>query len=126
MVDDNAYRVVLTSSATLEDAQRGAIADHMVRVAQHQTRVPDQSGALVATDAELQEARATLAKVIGEGVASSPQYKLKKLGGAKTFGAEERGPGAMEGADALAKRTATLMVSEKKAEEQKKIEEGKA
>ena len=36
MVDDNAYRVVLTSSASIAEEKRAAIAQYMVEVAKHQ------------------------------------------------------------------------------------------
>ncbi|KAG9503562.1 hypothetical protein J7337_003513 [Fusarium musae] len=56
MVDDNAYRVVLNSSATLEDAERAA------QVAKYQRQVLDENGNPDPADSTLLEARAKLAR----------------------------------------------------------------
>ncbi|KAF4490186.1 hypothetical protein FAGAP_11051 [Fusarium agapanthi] len=68
MVDDNGYRVVLTSSATLSDAQRASL------VAKNQNQVSDDHGNHEANDSTLLEARAKLAQVIGRGVATSEPF----------------------------------------------------
>jgi hypothetical protein len=77
-VDSNAFRVIITSSATLGDAQRAAINRQLVEVAKKQTKVPNQKGEVVDTDTELQVAKAELSKAIGDGVASSVEHKSKK------------------------------------------------
>ncbi|RBR02754.1 hypothetical protein FVER53590_03500 [Fusarium verticillioides] len=56
MVDDNAYRVVLNSSDTLEDAERAA------QVAKYQRQVLDENGNPEPADSTLLEARAKLAR----------------------------------------------------------------
>ncbi|KAF5573448.1 exonuclease VII small subunit domain-containing protein [Fusarium pseudoanthophilum] len=56
MVDDNAYRVVLNSSATLEDAERAA------QVAKYQRQVLDENGNPEPADSTLLEARAKLTR----------------------------------------------------------------
>jgi hypothetical protein len=75
MVDDNAYRVVLTSSATLSTDSRASIAKHMAAVAKLQNATLDENGTLVQAKSTLLEARVELAAAIGEGVATSVQYK---------------------------------------------------
>jgi hypothetical protein len=77
-VDSNAFRVIITSSATLGDAQRAAINRQLVEVARKQHKVPNQKGEVVDTDTELQVAKAELSRAIGDGVASSVEHRSKK------------------------------------------------
>ncbi len=77
MVDDNAYRLALTSSATLASEQRASIGAQMVEVARRQKFALDETGALVPADSEQLAARAKLAQAIGEGVATSEQFTAK-------------------------------------------------
>lgn len=107
MVDDNAYRVVLTSSATLEDKARSDISNHMIEVAKNQKRSFNQDGVLVDSDPILLEARAKLAQVIGEGVATSPHYLERKGKAAAPFNAANKIASAEAQADQLAERTST-------------------
>jgi hypothetical protein len=72
MVDDNAYRVVLTNSATLSDASREEVSGYMVEVAQSQKQALNAEGKAVPAELALLESRAKLAQLIGRGVATSP------------------------------------------------------
>ncbi len=108
MVDDNAYRVVLTSSATLADAQRAAIGKHMIEVAKNQKQIVDENGTLRAAEPELLSARAELAQVIGEGVATSEQY-IQRRSTAKPFKTIQAEKSAEWQADNLALRTGTVV-----------------
>lgn len=114
MVDDNAYRVVLTSSATLEDKTRADISNHLIEVAKNQKLSLDEDGKLVDTEPDLLEARAKLAQVIGEGVAFSPQYMLRKATTKSPFNAANQNAGAETQADQLAVKMSTLLTSEPK------------
>ncbi|KAF5618854.1 uncharacterized protein FTJAE_12121 [Fusarium tjaetaba] len=68
MVDDNAYRVVLTSPATLEDAERVA------QVAKYQRQVLDENGNSEPADSTLLEARAKLTRwTMNQSVAARVQ-----------------------------------------------------
>ncbi|KAG9187003.1 hypothetical protein G6011_10111 [Alternaria panax] len=112
MVDDNAYRVVLTSSATLSDDSRKKIAESMVGVAKFQHATLSEVGVSVPTDPALLEARAILAGVIGEGVASSEQYVSRR--NARTpFKMADTNGSAESQADKLAARTSTLAMDDK-------------
>ncbi|PVH72132.1 hypothetical protein DL98DRAFT_611827 [Cadophora sp. DSE1049] len=110
MVDDNAYRVVLTSSATLEAAQRAQISASMVNVAKNQKYMLNERKELVPSESALLEARAELAGVIGEGVAISPQYEKRKTGagGSPTFSSSHQKTGAEENADKIHGKITTL------------------
>ncbi|KAF5970432.1 hypothetical protein FCOIX_10416 [Fusarium coicis] len=108
MVDDNAYRVVLTSSATLADAQRAAIGDHMIQVAKHQKQVLDEHGNHEPADSTLLEARAKLAQVIGLGVATSEQF-IQRRSTAKTFRSGNTEKSAESQVEDLVRRTDTLL-----------------
>ncbi|KAL1791776.1 hypothetical protein ACET3X_009527 [Alternaria dauci] len=112
MVDDNAYRVVLTSSATLSDESRKKIAESMVGMAKVQNVTLNEQGNPVATNSNLMEARAILAGVIGDGVATSEQFKARKTGQSplKSAGTDST---AESQADKLAARTSTLAVNDK-------------
>ena len=77
MVDDNAYRVVLTSSASLSMESRNSIAKQMAPVAKLQNITINEEGILVEAKNTLLEARANLAAAIGEGVATSEQFKQR-------------------------------------------------
>ena len=79
MVDDNAYRVVLTSSATINDESRKSINEHLIKVAEGQKNTLDENGKRVDVEAGVLAGRARLAEVIGEGVAHSAEY-LANLG----------------------------------------------
>lgn len=133
MVDDNAYRVVLTSSATLQPPQREAIADRMIEVAKNQ--VSAASGEPINALMGLPEARATLAKVIGEGVATSAQYLERKAAKGVGFRSAHSDKSADAAAGELADKIATFRtIDEKEAatkmkklqleQNQKALEEG--
>ena len=69
MVDDNAYRVALTSSATINDDSRKAIHQHLIKVAEGQRSTLNDDGKRIDVEEGVLAERARLAKVIGEGVA---------------------------------------------------------
>ena len=75
MVDDNAYRVVLTSSATINDESRGKINEHLINVADGQKTTLNENGERVNIEPGVLAERARLAEVIGEGVAQSAEYQ---------------------------------------------------
>jgi hypothetical protein len=77
MVDDNAYRVVLTSTAFIVEEKRAAIAQYMVDVAKHQKFSFGEDGKRIEADPEVLEGRAKLCQVIGAGIASSVQYRKR-------------------------------------------------
>jgi hypothetical protein len=107
MVDDNAYRVVLTSSATLSGDSRKSIAKHMVAVAKLQNTAIVEGGGVVEMKPTLLEARAELAAAIGEGVATSEQYKERTT--AKTpFKVGDSNDSAETQAKGLAASTSTV------------------
>ncbi|KAB2098888.1 hypothetical protein AG0111_0g12908 [Alternaria gaisen] len=119
MVDDNAYRVVLTSSATLSDESRKRIAESMVGAAKYQSVSLDEDGKPVTTDANQMEARAILAGVIGEGVATSDQYVARRNGKVTSpFKVADTNGSAESQADKLAARTSTLAMDDKPAAKQ--------
>lgn len=111
MVDDNAYRVVLTSSATLADAQRTAIGDHMIQVAKFQKQILDEHGQHEAAEPALLEARAKLAQVIGQGVATSEQF-IQRRSTAKTFRTGNTERSAESQLEDLTKKTSTLLTDQ--------------
>jgi hypothetical protein len=108
MVDDNAYRVILTSSATLPNESRATIANHMIEVAKFQRVAVDEDGKSVEIAPVLLEARAKLAAVIGEGVASSEQYIQRK--NTRIFKVGDNDGSAQSQADKLARRVTTSEV----------------
>jgi hypothetical protein len=111
MVDDNAYRVVLTNSTTLPDNSRVAIADHMIEVAKLQQVVLDDNGKTAKLASALLEERAKLAAVIGQGVASSEQHIQRK--NAKTsFKVGDSNGSAESHTEKLAASTNTLAISD--------------
>ena len=77
MVDDNAYRVVLTSSATMDDDSRKRINEHLIKVADGQTTTLDQHGVRMPIEPGVLAERARLAEVIGDGVAHSAEYQAR-------------------------------------------------
>jgi len=79
MVDDNAYRVVLTSCATLRDEERSEINKHLIDVAARQRNTKDEDGEPITIEAGVLEERAKLAQVIGNGVAHSTEFEARKL-----------------------------------------------
>lgn len=85
MVDDNAYRVALTSSATIDDDSRKAINEHLIKVAEGQNHTLNELGDRVQIEEGVLAGRARLAEVIGEGVAHSAEYLARA--GKKTPGA---------------------------------------
>ncbi|KAH6971229.1 hypothetical protein BKA56DRAFT_694287 [Ilyonectria sp. MPI-CAGE-AT-0026] len=111
MVDDNAYRVVLTSSATLADTQRTAIGDHMIQVAKFQKQILDEHGQHEAAEPALLEARAKLAQVIGQGVATSEQF-IQRRSTAKTFRTGNTERSAESQLEDLTKKTSTLLTDQ--------------
>lgn len=123
MVDDNAYRVVLTSSATLADAQREAIGKSMIEVAKNQKLSIDAHGNSFKSDPELLGARAELSKVIGDGVATSEQYIQRKTSKV-AFRSNNSEKSAEQGADELALRTSTIESDEVRAARQKLLQSG--
>jgi hypothetical protein len=78
MVDDNAYRVVLTSCATLRDQERDEINIHLIDVAARQKTTKDEDGHPITIEAGVLEERAKLAQVIGNGVAHSTEFEARK------------------------------------------------
>lgn len=114
MVDDNAYRVVLTSSATLEDQKRADISQHMIEVAKRQKHSLDEDSKLVSAEPTLLEAWARLALVIGEGVASSTEHIQRERIGRSPFNGANQTASADSQADQPAARTKTLSVDEPK------------
>ncbi|KAI9697883.1 MAG: hypothetical protein M1820_007670 [Bogoriella megaspora] len=96
MVDDNAYRVVLTSSATVEDSARKQINEHLMKVADGQKSTLDEHGNRIPVEPGVLAERARLAEVIGDGVASSAEYAER---------AGKKNPGALP-ATASAQQTA--------------------
>ena len=77
MVDDNAYRVALTSSATMSDDSRKLINEHLIQVAEGQQTTLDEHGKRVDVEKGVLAGRARLAEVIGEGVAHSVEYQAR-------------------------------------------------
>ena len=77
MVDDNAYRVVLTSSATIDDDSRGKINEHLIKVADGQKTTLSEHGERVSIEPGVLAERARLAEVIGNGVAHSAEYQTR-------------------------------------------------
>ena len=77
MVDDNAYRVVLTSSATINNDSRGKINQHLIKVADGQKTTLNEQGERVAIEPGVLAERARLAEVIGDGVAQSAEYQVR-------------------------------------------------
>ncbi|KAK3687873.1 hypothetical protein B0T22DRAFT_439455 [Podospora appendiculata] len=114
MVDDNAYRVVLTSSATLAEPQRTAIADRMITVAKNQKSAIGEHGKAHSADPELLEARAMLAKVIGDGVATSEQSTQKRAAAKAGFASKNADKSAGRAADELAARVKTFETIDEK------------
>lgn len=110
MVDDNAYRVVLTSSATLSNASRTAISQQMIAVARAQNTVRDDNGKAIEAKPSLSEERAKLAAVIGEGVATSDQYQQRKKMTPFKVGDSESGAEAQ--ADKLETKIKTVVTVE--------------
>ena len=86
MVDDNAYRVALTSSATIDDDSRKLINQHLIKVAEGQNSTLNEHGERVNIEAGVLAGRARLAEVIGEGVAHSAEYLAR---------AGKKNPGAL-------------------------------
>jgi hypothetical protein len=103
MVDDNTYRVILTSSATLVAANRAEIGDHMIEAAKAQKSTRDEKGALTPAEPGVLEARTELAKVIGESVATSEQYLERKK--KPTFKSANHDIGAEKQAGDIATKT---------------------
>lgn len=85
MVDDNAYRVALTSSATIDDGSRKLINQHLIKVAEGQNTTLNELGERVDIEEGVLAGRARLAEVIGEGVAHSAEYMARA--GKKNAGA---------------------------------------
>lgn len=85
MVDDNAYRVALTSSATIDDGSRKLINQHLIKVAEGQRATLSEHGEHVSVEEGVLAGRARLAEVIGEGVAHSAEYLARA--GKKNTGA---------------------------------------
>lgn len=108
MVDDNAYRVVLTSAATLADAQRVAIGERMIEVAKNQKSALDENGKSFTVAPELLEARAHLAMVIGNGVATSEQFIQRRATGRVTFRSNNSNKDAEQSAGELATKVSTV------------------
>ena len=79
MVDDNAYRVALTSSATIGDDSRKLINQHLIEVAAGQNTTLNEHGERVTIENGVLAGRARLAEVIGDGVAHSAEY-LERAG----------------------------------------------
>ncbi len=87
----------------------------MIEVARRQKFALDETGALVAADPEQLAARAKLAQVIGEGVATSEQFAAKRKTPAATVEppplfrtASARDANAEAGARELAAKTSTV------------------
>lgn len=85
MVDDNAYRVALASSATISDDSRKSINQRLIEVAEGQKTTLNEHGERVSVEEGVLAGRARLAEVIGEGVAHSAEYLARA--GKKTPGA---------------------------------------
>ena len=85
MVDDNAYRVALTSSATIDDSSRKLINQHLIKVAEGQNTTLNESRERIDVEDGVLARRARLAEVIGEGVAHSAEYLARA--GKKSTGA---------------------------------------
>jgi len=94
MVDDNAYRVALTSSATINDSSRKLINEHLITVAEGQNTTLNERGERVNIEEGVLAGRARLAEVIGEGVAHSAEY-LARAG--KKGAAALPDPGSAQG-----------------------------
>ncbi|KAI9801967.1 MAG: hypothetical protein M1825_003022 [Sarcosagium campestre] len=85
MVDDNAFRVILTSSATVEDESRSKINEFLIKVADGQKSTLNEHGERIPVEPGVLADRARLAEVIGNGVAHSAEYLARA--GKKTAGA---------------------------------------
>jgi hypothetical protein len=90
MVDDNAYRVVLTSCATLGDSDRDSINEHRIKAAEKQNTTKDEDGNKVTVDSGMLVARTRLARVIGNGFAHSTDSKQRRKAASSMAGREIR------------------------------------
>ncbi|KAL9045430.1 MAG: hypothetical protein Q9214_001522 [Letrouitia sp. 1 TL-2023] len=77
MVDDNAYRVILTSSASIGEDSRGKINEQLIKVADGQKTTLNEDGERVNVEPGVLAERARLAEVIGDGVAHSAEYQTR-------------------------------------------------
>ena len=104
MVNDNAYRVVLTSSATVEDNARKEIDDHLIKVGDGQKSTLNEHGERIIIEPGVLTERVKLAEVISNGVVHSAEYVRRA--GQKNPGALPAPGSARDAAEGDAQRLA--------------------